>query len=319
MKKIYLAFISFSLLFISIGCDKELPFPIEDVKRGVVIDVLRIPGSDGLLSDGLTTGDYRIKMAIPEQQGDYSFMSHAQLLAVLLDADGNYSSEVVIDNITEFPLEININIEDVYNKLGLESPSLGETLYFTANAVLEDGYVVNGWSEVAGFNNRAFTGWRIDGRAYSYNARYAVACGWDQDPETGSFIGDFTMNEVTPFGNDSYTVTLSHNPSLPDAEDVPAGVIREGLYGIDITPFSPNIWAPVVDVVTVWVNPEDLTLVIPDQYTGENYSNGMGIYWYNFRNMSINSCTRTIQFTVQPYMPGFGGWGAFTFTITPQE
>lgn len=319
MKKIYLALITSLVLFFAVSCDSSLPFPDGDeIKRGVIIDLIRIPGSDGLLSDGLTTGDYRIKLTIPEQQGDYSFMSHAQVVAVLQDAEGNLDSKIVVDNITGFPLELDLDIADVYSKFGLSAPSLGETLYFTTNAVLNDGYVVNGWSEATGFNNRAFTGWRVDGRAYSYNARYAVACGWDRDPDTGSFIGDFTMNEVTPYGNDSYTVTLSHNPSLPDPAVVPVGVNREGLYGIDITPFSPNIWAPVIDVVTVWINPEDLTLIAPDQKTGELYSNGMDIYWYNFRDMSINTCNRTIRFTVQPYIPGFGGWSAFTFTISPQ-
>lgn len=319
MKKIYLAAISLLILISALSCDSNLPYPTDEIKRGVVVDLMRIPGSDGLLSDGLTTGDYRIKLTVPEQQGDYSFMSHAQVVAVLQESDGSFNSAVVVDNITEFPVELNMDIADVYSKLGLASPSLGETLYFTTNAVLKDGYVVTGWTEASGFNNRAFTGWRVDGRAYSYNARYAVACSWDRDPDTGTFIGEYTMSEASAYGTDSYTVTLSHNPSLPDPEDVPVGVIREGLYGVDITPFSPNIWAPVIDVVTVWINPEDLSLVIPDQDTGEDYSNGMDILWWNFRDMSINTCNRTIKFVVQPYIPGFGGWGAFTFTISPIE
>lgn len=319
MRKISLIFITLSLLFIALSCDKDLPYPIEDIKRGVVIDIVRIPGTDGLLSDGETSGNYKIKVLIPENQGDYSFMKHAQLLAVLQAPGMETKTAVVVDNITEFPQELEIDIADVYSKLGLTAPALGETLSLTTNVVLDDGSVIPGWTKYTGFNNTNFSGWRVEGRAYSYNVRYAVACGWDRDPDTGSFIGEFTMNEVTPYGNDTYTVTLSHNPSLPDPEDVPIGVNREGLYGVDITPFSPNIWAPVVDVVTVWINPEDLTLIAPNQYTGEDYSNGMGIYWDSFKDMSINSCTRTIQFTVRPYMPGYGGWSFFTFTIAPQE
>lgn len=320
MKKIYLALITSLVLFFAVSCDSSLPFPDGDeIKRGVIIDLIRIPGSDGLLSDGSTDGDYRIKLAIPEQQGDYSFMSHAQVLAVLQQANGSYKTAVVVDNVTQFPLEITLNMGDVYSKLGLTAPSLGETLYLTTNAVLKDGYVVNGWTEESSFNNKAFTGWRLDGRAYSYNARYAVACGWDRDADTGSFVGEFLMTENSTYGGDSYTVTLSHNTSLPDPSDVPAGVNRENLYGVDITPISPNVWAPAYDVVTVWINPEDLSLVIPDQDTGDDYSNGMDILWYNFRDMSINTCTRTIQFTVQPYIPGLGGWSAFTFKVSPIE
>jgi hypothetical protein len=317
MKKIFLAFLTLSLLLIAQSCEKELPYPIDDVKRGVVIDIVRVPGTDGLLSDGLTSGDYKVKLMIPENQGDYSFMKHAQLLAVLEDAEGKTKSSVVVDNITEFPKEIQINIADVYTKLGLTAPSLGETLYFTTNAVLEDGSAVSGWSEQIGFNNKAFAGWQVEGRAYSYNVRYAVACGWDQDPNTGSFIGQFTMEETTPYGNDSYPVTLSFNPNLPDAADIPTGVTPESLYGIDITPISPNIWVPSYDVVTIWINTEDLSLVIPNQDTGDKYSTGDAILWYNFRNTALNTCTLTIEFTTNPYIPGVGGWGAFTFKIHP--
>ena len=315
MKKIFLAFTMLSLLFLSQSCDKELPYPIDEVKRGVVIDIVRVAGTDGLLSEGLTTGNYKIKITMPEQQGDYSFMSHAQLLAVLELADGTYTTQVAVDNITEFPKEITINMADVYSKLGKGTPSLGQTLYFTMNAVLKDGSVVPGWTKEMGFNNKAFSGWLIDGRTYSYNVRYAVACPLDKNPTTGTFIGTFVCDEVTPYGNDSYNVTLSHNPSLPAAADIPKGVTPANLYGVKISPISPNIWVPSIDNITIWINTEDLSLVIPDQDTGDDYSNGADILWYNFRNASVSTCNSTLQFTMNPYIPGLGGWGAFTLTI----
>lgn len=318
MKKIYLILLTLPLLFVVQSCDKDLPYPIDEVKRGVVVDITRIPGTDGLLSDGETTGDYKIKVLIPENQGDYSFMKEVQLLAVLQVSGQPTKTAVVIENITEFPKEIQLNIADVYSKLGLATPALGETLYFTANVVLNNGDVIPGWTQYSGFNNRAFAGWRVEGRAYSYNVRYPVACGWDQDPDNGTFIGTFTMTENSSYGGDSYPVTLSHNPNPPAEKDIPSGVLAESLYGINITPFSPNIWAPANDVVTIWVNTEDLSLVIPNQDTGDIYSTGDAILWYNFRDASISTCDLTIQFTVQPYIPGVGGWNAFTFKIEPQ-
>lgn len=176
MKKIYLALITFSLLFSAISCDSNLPYPTDEIKRGVVVDITRIAGTDGVLEDGITDGNYKVRLAIPEQQGDYSFLSHVQLLAVLQKEDGSFDSEVVIDNIAEFPVDLDVNIADVYSKLGLAAPSLGETLFLTTNAVLNDGYVVQGWTNASNFNNRSFVGWQIDGRAYSYNVRYMVAC-----------------------------------------------------------------------------------------------------------------------------------------------
>jgi hypothetical protein len=315
MKKIFFAFITLSLLFFSQSCNKELPYPIDEVKRGVLIDVARISGTDGVLADGLTSGNYKIKLTIPEQQGDYSFMKNAQLLAVLQGADGNTTSRVAVDNITQFPVEIQIDIADVYSKFGLSAPSLGQILYFTANAVLNDGSTIPGWTEYTGFNNVALSGWQVDGRNYSSNVRYAVACPMDKDPVSGTFIGTFVCDEATPYGNDSYEVTLSYNPNKP--AQIPAGVSADNLYGVDISPVSPNIWMPAYDVITVWINTEDLSLVIPDQDTGDKYSTGDAILWYNCRDASVSTCGRVIQFTTNPYIPGVGGWGAFTFRIHP--
>jgi hypothetical protein len=314
MKKIYL----FTLVTIAMcafaGCNKELPFPLDEVKRGVLVDIIRIPGSDGVLSAGQTTGNYKVALTIPKYQGDYSFLSHAQLLAVLETSNGA-TSRVAVDNITTFPQEITIDVASVYSKFGLSAPSLGEVLYFTANVVLKSGDVIPGWTEYAGFNNQAFTGWKVDNRAYSYNVRYAVACPFDPNDVTGTFIGTFNCTEITPYGNDAYPVTLSHHTGLPAT--IPAGVDENKLYGVNITPISPNVWQPAISDIIVWINTEDFSLIIPDQDTGDIYSTGDHILWYNFRNTSISTCNRTIGFTVQPYMPGVGGWSPFTFTITP--
>ena len=176
MKNKYLAITALFLLFVIPGCEKELPYPIDEVKRGVLVDIVRVADTDGVLSDGLTTGNYIVKLSIPENQGDYSFVKNVQLLAVLQNTNGIYTSQVAVDNITEFPKEIRIDIADVYGKFGLTAPALGQILYFTANVVLDDNTTIPGWTEAAGFNNKAFSGWQVEGRAYSYSVRYSVAC-----------------------------------------------------------------------------------------------------------------------------------------------
>lgn len=188
MKKIYLAFIALSLLFIAQSCDSELPYPIEEVKRGVIVDIIRTDGTDAVLYSDQTDGNFKVSLTIPEQQGDYSFMKHAQLLAVLEriipdPTEENpdrtktvIESKVIVDNITQFPSDVTVDMGSVYSQFGLTAPAIGETLYLTTNVVLDDDYVVPGWTQQSGFNNRAFSGWRIDGRAYSYNVRYSVVC-----------------------------------------------------------------------------------------------------------------------------------------------
>lgn len=191
--KLFMATVVTALLTVS--CDRDLPYPLDDVKKGVVIDVVRLANSDGVLSAGSTEGDYRIKLSIPKQQGDYSNLDYVQLLCVLTDVGGKTTSKVVIDKITEFPTEINIDLAGVYAAFGLNKPSLGEVVYFTTNVVLKDGYVVYGWNQYSGFNNKLFTGWQVDERAYSYNVRYPVACALD----INDFVGPMTMTDNTVF------------------------------------------------------------------------------------------------------------------------
>lgn len=195
MKYIQLLMATVLTALLTVSCDQDLPYPLDDVKNGVVIDIARVEGTDGVLSAGVTDGNYKLKLTIPKQQGDYSDLDHAQLLCVFTDASGKTTSKVVMDDIKEFPKEITLDLANVYSQFGLDAPSLGETVYFTANAVLKDGYVVYGWNEYSGFNNKAFTGWEVDGRAYSYNVRYAVVCPLVLD----DFVGDLMVTDNSVF------------------------------------------------------------------------------------------------------------------------
>lgn len=195
MKYIQLFIATVFLTLLTVSCDQDLPYPLDDVKKGVVIDIVRSAGTDGVLSAGVTDGNYKVKMSIPTQQGDYSMLDYAQLLCVFTDVSGKTTAKVAMDNIKNFPQEITIDLAEIYRLFGKEKPSLGETIYFTANAVLKDGYVVYGWNEYSGFNNKGFTGWEVEGRAYSYNVRYSVVCPLVLD----DFVGEMTMTDNSTF------------------------------------------------------------------------------------------------------------------------
>ena len=278
MKKIFLAYITFSLLFLTVSCDKDLPFPLDQVERGVVIDVTRVAGTDGVLSDGLTSGNYKIKLTIPEQQGDYSFMKCAQLLAVLQGADGKMSSQVVIDDITQFPLEINLNISDVYSKFGQSTPALGQTLYFTTNVIRKDGYTIPGWTELTGFNNVMFAGWIIDGRAYSSNVRYSVACPLNID----DFIGEGFVYLDGFWGEEPYPITIT---KVSDTE-----LSIEGLFE-----------GEAVNPLVITVNTTDHSVSFGRQVLAPESGAWWGNATYNNFALSagtgtINACELTISF-----------------------
>lgn len=295
MKRIFLAFTILSLLFFVQSCDKDLPYPIDEVTRGVVIDLVRVTGTDGVLSDGLTTGNYKVKLAIPEQQGDYSFMSHAQLLAVLQAPNGTYTSKVVVDNITEFPKEIQIDVADVYSKLGLSAPSLGEILYITANVVLNNGTVIPGWTKEIGFNNKALAGWMIDGRAYSYNVRYAVACPLVLDDFTGTCT--VTLDEW--WGETPYNVTVT---KISDTELSVSGMCNGAC--------SNNL--------VLKVDPTDHSVSIAKQVLEPNSGDWWGNSAYNNFSLAgsgtINSCETSISFTATATVDA-GSFGSVSFKL----
>lgn len=286
MKKIYLAFVALSMLFVIGSCDKALPYPIDEVKRGVVIDVSRVAGTDGILSDGLTSGNYQIKLSIPSLQGDHSFMKHAQLLAVLENSD-TIVSEVVLDNITDFPREITIDVADVYSKFGLSTPTLGESLYFTTNTVLNDDTVIEGWDIVTGFNNLAFVGWQVDGRAYSYNVRYSVACELVLD----DFVGTNTVF-VDDWWGAPYDVEIT---KISDTE-----LSVAGLFEGDAVP------------MIIKVDPTDHSILIEKQILVANPTWWAGNPYKDFALAGagvINACETSLTFSAEATVDlgSFGG------------
>ncbi len=176
MKYLRILMILVSLGLLSISCDRKLPYPLEDVVDGVVVDICAVEGSDKVLSEGEFGDNFKAKLSIPKQQGDYSNLVKVQLLAVLQDNKGKSTAKVVQDDIKDFPLEIDVDLESIYKEFGKTAPQTGEILYLTTNTMLKNGKTIFGWTEYQGFNNKAFTGWIVDGRAYSYNIRYPVVC-----------------------------------------------------------------------------------------------------------------------------------------------
>ena len=219
MKKIYLyALVAITFLGIT-GCDITLPYPIDEVTRGVAIDIARVPGSEPVLFDGITTGNFGIVLSIPHQQGDFSMMKHAQLMAILTDATGR-TSQVVVDNITNFTVgafgmpqhTIMLDLADIYARFGRVSPTVGETLMFVPNVVLNCGRVIPGWSPLfgtTGLANQAVT-WTIGepgaaGRGFSNHVAYPVVCQLVLD----DFVGTATVTgNWTTLGN-NYEVEIT--------------------------------------------------------------------------------------------------------------
>ncbi|MDR3328817.1 MAG: hypothetical protein LBS63_01750, partial [Prevotellaceae bacterium] len=197
----------------------------------------------------------------------------------------------------------------------------GDRLNFTTNVVYADGRVVYGYIEVVGtYNNTAFAGWQVNGVACTPYTSYTTQCSFMYN----EFVGIFTCTEQTSYGDDEYDITLSHHAGAP-AGTLPEGIDPSKLFGIDIDILSPNVWESQQGI-TVWVNTADFSLYIPDQGTGVFYPSweyteqpgDKEILWYGAKETSCSTCSNSLTFSVNPFIPGMGGWSAFTFTISPK-
>ncbi|MCL2651449.1 MAG: hypothetical protein FWD60_10560 [Candidatus Azobacteroides sp.] len=303
MKNKFLAAIVLSLLFIIPSCQKDLPFPINQVTKGVLVDVVRVKGTDGILSDGETAGNYRIKLTIPDEQGDYSSMKDVQLLAVLRNTDKTYSSKVVMDNITGFPQEIQIDMADIYSQFGLTAPELGQTLYFTANVVMNDGSVIPGWTELTSFNNNDFAGWQVDGRAYSSYVAYAATCPLDVD----DFVGTFYVTLDEWWGEEPYPVEITK------VSDMQLSIAN--MFNSIADDFEEE-----VNPLVITIDPTDHSISFAKQVLVPN----SGPLWWGrpaYSNFALsagkgtlNSCDLSISFSATATVDA-GGFGACSFVI----
>jgi len=307
MKNKFLVAIVLSLLFIIPSCQKDLPFPLDQVKKGVLIDVVRVAGTDGILSDGETTGNYKIKLTIPSEQGDYSSMKNAQLLAVLKNTDGTYSSKVVLDNLTEFPQVIQLDIANIYSQFGLEAPELGQILFLTTNIVMNDGSVIPGWTSLTSFNNNDFAGWLVDGRTYSSNVAYAVACPLVLD----DFVGTFYVTLDEWWGEEPYPVEIT---KISDTQ-----LSIANLFNSIADDFEDE-----VNPLVITIDPTDHSISFTRQILVPNSAE---LWWGNttYTNFAltsgkgtINSCDLSISFsaTATVDLPsGTGSFGTVSFVI----
>ncbi|NDV94220.1 hypothetical protein D0T84_04710 [Dysgonomonas sp. 521] len=298
MKKIFLAFISLTLLFITSGCDKDLPYPIDQVTKGVLVDITRVAGTDPVMYDGDVSGNFKVKLLIPENQGDYSQLKYVQLLAVLENVDETITSHVVVDNITQFPSELTIDVADIFGKFGQAAPIAAQALSFTVNVVLNDGTVIPGWTKETGFNNEKFLNWPVEDRYYSNKVMYPVVCELVLD----DFVGTCTVTLDEWWGMTPYPVEVT---KISDTE-----LSIKGLFN-----------GEAVNPLIITVNKEEYTVSFPKQVLLPNSallwweSDGTAYDNFSLEGLgTINSCETSISFTAEARVNA-GGFGDNSFKL----
>lgn len=246
------------------SCSKQiLPYDLEGVERGVIINIAKVEGSSTTLSTDLDEGDYRVELSVPEYfQGDMSMFKEAQLMAVYTDGSKKTTAAHVVEGITSFPAVININIKDACSKLGISEIAVGDRIEFTPCYTLKSGTQIDGWSELTRFNNTRFT-WKLeDGSNYSYRVAYTAFA---------PFIKEHYQGEAVPTSHpQGLTVSVKQIDELPAAEWIPKGVNAEDLVGLQI---EGDVWFEP-DAIKLWINTQDYTIIFPDQVISPNYTFG---------------------------------------------
>ena len=284
-----------------VGCENKLPYDLKGVEHGVTIHIEKKAGTDTKLSTDITSGNYAVIMSIPKQQGDYSMLKEAQLTAVYTDGTGKKKSATVKNGITSFPADINFTMAEVCSALGISSIEVGDRIELTPSYTLKSGTQVNGWSELGGWNNTAFTGWTVDGGSFTYKVSYSAFAPF----YPAKFIGTGILQD----GYDTpVTVTLLDAADLPGAEWMPKGITADDLMGIQLEGYI--FWEDDENVFKMWINKQDYTLIIPDQVIvpGVTYES------YGTYDMQATKCEGEIDtknMTISFYM--YSIWGPYSF------
>lgn len=264
--KIYRIFTAVMLLAVMCSCSKQnLPYDLEGVEKTVAINIQKPLGSGAAMSTDMSDV-FDVVLSIPSQQGDWSMMKEAQLMAVYTSASGEKKCGYVEEGIKDFPCSLQVSIAQVCTKMGISELNVGDRLEFTPCHTLNSGLQIDGWSPLTGFNNTYFSGWVMeDGSKFSNRVSYSAFAPFQKEKFQG------THEFVSLYYGNSDVVTVTQVPDAPPAEYIPVGVTADKLVGLEITGY---IWYSPTDTFKMWINTLDYTLIIPDQTICESFTYG---------------------------------------------
>lgn len=295
------------------GCDQKLPYDLEGTEHGVVISISKVPGSDGVLSTDINSGNYKVRLDVPVYQGDYSMLEDAQIMAVFTGVDKSKKSAIVADGIKAFPAEVDIDIKAVVAKLGISGIEVGDRIEYTPCYTLKSGTQVNGWSELGGFNNTNFTPWKLaDGSSVSYRVSYKAYA----PLQINKFQGDAVPFEME--GGDTGVMKVTQVEDKPAADWIPAGTTAADLVGLK---FEGDFWF-WPDSFMIWINTLDYSVIIPDQviypefeYPGLGAHDAYIVECYGEIDTLFNTLTFYFNTAWGDYSHGVFGNDVVTFTF----
>lgn len=285
-----------SILALAACNDQKLPYDLDGVERGVIINIAKVAGTSTTLSTDMNAGNYQVELSVPEYyQGDMSMFKEAQLMAVYTDGAKQTKAAHVVEGITSFPATINIDIKDVCSKLGVSEIAVGDRVEFTPCYTLQSGTQVEGWTPLTRFNNTRFTWMLEDGSNYTYRVAYTAFA---------PFYKEHYQGDVVPqtYG----VVSVTQISEMPDAAWIPKGVTADDLVGLLVE----GDFFFGGDSIKIWINTQDFTLIIPDQVICPGFTYGS----YGTYDATVSNCegeVDTLNETLTFYI--YTLWGPYSF------
>lgn len=298
---------AFALAVLS-GCSQKLPYDLENTTHSVVINIRKLVGSSTTLSTDMNDGDYKIVLSIPEQQGDYSMLDEAQIMAVYTDGKTKVKQYAkVVTGIKSFPYTATIDIKDVCKKLHVGKIVIGDRIEFTPCVKLKSGEQIDGWSPLTGFNNTLFTGWQQPDGPYTYRVAYTAFAPFHKEKFQGNAVPFEDDNGAS--GTCKVTqLDMTKEENLPPAEYIPNGVTANDLVGLLVESYGALWWEEDDESLKMWINTQDFTVILPDQVMSAKFSMpGYGDVGYaEDGEGEVDTLNNTLTFY---YYPTFGdGW-----------
>jgi len=313
--------------FIATSCsqDSDLPYPIEEVKEGVLVDISQKPNTDGFIDAIAPDAQPNLGVSLNlVPKGDGQWEKIDLVIIYQNSVDNSYRKFVYQENITSLPQTIDLDYNKILEGFGLEKENPGDNFHVVIDIHLPNGLVVFGWTPYTGFTNTDFASWQYEGRGYSRKVVYPAACLIDPDFWAGpaqsvdvgeDFAEEAILSVLSPddVPDNEYFESLGMNANEINALDL-VGFELEGFF-LDSDPLTRE---GDISKLKFWINKASFQVFIPDQSTGLSWNIGAAlgqaddfqeIWVTEVVNAEANTCNGTITFT-SDWMPiGDSGYG----------
>jgi hypothetical protein len=324
IKTVMIAFLA-GVIATSCSQDSDLPYPINDVKEGVLVDISQTPNTDGFIDAIAPNVQPNLGVTlnlVPKGDGDWDKID--LVIIYQNSVDNTFSKFVYQENITSLPQTIDLDYNTILEGFGIERENPGDNFHVVIDIYLPNGLVVFGWTPYTGFTNTDFASWQFNGRGYSRRVVYPAACPIDPDfwagPAQSLDVGEGFYEEsllsVLPEDDvpaSSYFENLGMDENEVNALDL-VGFELEGFF-LDSDPLTME---GNTSKIKFWINKASFQVFIPDQPTGLSWNIGAAlggaddfqeIWVTEVVNAEANTCNGTISFT-SDWMPiGDSGYG----------